>query len=63
MKTDKIIIIGNVVENNMFFDKESFREFLQHMIDIKKWEREMIEDIKRVVKIYETPGDISLPIK
>ena len=63
MKTDKIIIIGNIVENPMFFDKEAIREILQHMVDIKKWEREMTEDIKRVVKIYETPGDISLPIK
>lgn len=62
METNKIIIIG-CVENKFFFDENAYEEYLQHMNDIKKWEHEMMEDIKKVVKRYETLGDISLPIE
>lgn len=60
MNTNKIIILNTLIENKLYFDEFAYREYLQHLIDIKKWENEMINDIKNVVKKYETPGDISL---
>ena len=60
MDTNKIIILNTLIENKMYFDEFAYNEYLQHLIDIKKWENDVINDIKKVVKVYETPGDISL---
>lgn len=62
MTTDKFILIGRI-ENNLFLDKEGFEEFLQHIHDIKKWDREIMSEIAHIVKLYEASGNIPLPVK
>lgn len=62
MTIDKFIIIGEI-ENNLFLDKEGFEEFLQHIHDINKWNREVMAEIEHIVKLYEASGNIPVPVK
>lgn len=55
MEANKIIILGDF-SNHM--DKDLYRDYLQHVADILKWEREMILDIKLSARVYEAPRDI-----
>ena len=55
MNTEKIIIIGDL--SNMM-DKDLYYEYLCHIADILKWDKEMMFDMKLSAKIYEAPRNL-----
>lgn len=57
METNKIVILGDFSNH---IDKDLYRDYLQHVADILKWEREMMLDIKLSVRVYEAPRDLPI---